>query len=277
MRRLRAGLPHVGAAGEVTRPARHAHAGGRHHLRLLRRRLLVPRRGAGHRRGHPGGPDDARQERWRQRGPLVRQGPLRLRLHQPPRPAAAPDGARVDRRRVAGRVVGGGDRDGRRRLLGDPARPRRRRDRWHLVLSLHQRGGLRRPEDGAGGVRQQQRRHLRPGLPLPHRLRPQPDLRHLRGHPGLQVRRAGRRGAADRRQPHRRAPRLRLPAQATAARGRADHRRRPAPDRPGARPARRGGRPPAGAAGLQRGLRQRDGTHDHHRGAARRGVPARAL
>ena len=37
-------------------------------------------------------------------------------------------------------------------------------------------------------LRQQQRRHLRPRLPLAHRLRPQADLRHLRRHPGLRLR-----------------------------------------------------------------------------------------
>ncbi len=72
-----------------------------------------------------------------------------------------------------------------RRVQGPPGRARRRRDRRHLVQPLHQRGGLRRPEDGAGGLRQQQHRHLRAGLPLPDGLRAQADLRHLRRHPGL--------------------------------------------------------------------------------------------
>ena len=84
------------------------------------------------------------------------------------------------------------------------------RHRRHLLQSLHQRGGLRRPEDGAGGLRQQQHRHLRAGLPLPHRLRPEADVRHLRRHPGLPLGREVRRDLADRGQPHRRAPRLRL-------------------------------------------------------------------
>ena len=53
VRRLRPGLPDVRAAGEVDRRARHADALGRHHLRLLRRRLLVPRRGPGRRATTP--------------------------------------------------------------------------------------------------------------------------------------------------------------------------------------------------------------------------------
>ena len=49
------------------------------------------------------------------------------------------------------------------------ARVRRRRDRRHHVVALHQRGDVRRPEDGARRVRQQQRRHLRARLPLADR------------------------------------------------------------------------------------------------------------
>ncbi len=70
----------------------------------------------------------------------------------------------------------------------DPAR--HRCHRRHLVLALHQRGGLRRPEDGASGFPQQQHRHLRTGVPLPHGLWPEPDVRHVGGHPGLRLRRA---------------------------------------------------------------------------------------
>ncbi len=76
LRRLRAGLPDRNADREVGRRARPARAQRRHHLRLLRRRLLVQGRDAGRAR-RPHGP---LQGRRRQRRPLVRQGPLRLRL-----------------------------------------------------------------------------------------------------------------------------------------------------------------------------------------------------
>ena len=46
------------------------------------------------------------QGRRRQRGPLVRQGPLRLRLRQPPRPGAEADDARDDHRRRGARSSG---------------------------------------------------------------------------------------------------------------------------------------------------------------------------
>ena len=88
---------------------------------------------------------------------------------------------------------------------------------------------------------------------------------------------AGRRDPADRRQPHRRPPGLRLADEEAAARGRPADRGRPAPDRPGPQPARRGGVPPARPARLQRRLRQRHGPRDRHRGPPRRGVRARAL
>ena len=124
-------------------------------------------------------------------GHSLRQGPLRLRLRHPPRP-------RARRRWSATRSPTSPGARSRwdeaiaftaRRLHGDPGRARRRLHRRHHLLALHQRGGLRRPEDGARRLRQQQRRHLRPGLPLAHRLRPQADVRHLGRHPGLQVRR----------------------------------------------------------------------------------------
>jgi formate dehydrogenase major subunit len=47
LRRLRPGLPDRALNREVGRSPRHAHALGRHHLRLLRRRLLLQGRGAG--------------------------------------------------------------------------------------------------------------------------------------------------------------------------------------------------------------------------------------
>ena len=94
--------------------ARHAHPLGRDHVRLLRRRLLFPRRGPGRRSRRQGRADDPDQE-WRcQRGPQLRQGPFRLRLRRPQGPPVVADGARHDRRRVAQGVVGRGDRQGRR-------------------------------------------------------------------------------------------------------------------------------------------------------------------
>ena len=84
LRRLRAGLPDLDPAGEVGRRARHADPHRADHLRLLRRRLLVQGRAARRRAG----PDGAGQGRRRQRGPLLRQGPVRLRLRHPPRPRA---------------------------------------------------------------------------------------------------------------------------------------------------------------------------------------------
>ena len=44
-------------------------------------------------------------------------------------------------------------------------------DRGDHLEPLHERGDLPRAEAGAGGLRQQQRRHLRPGLPFADRLR----------------------------------------------------------------------------------------------------------
>ncbi len=85
--------------------ARPAPEPGAHHLWLLRGRVLVL--GGGPRRA--GGAHGAGDERRCQRGPLLREGPLRLGLRHPPRSGSAPDGARAHRRRVAHRRLGRGD------------------------------------------------------------------------------------------------------------------------------------------------------------------------
>ena len=72
------------------------------------------------------------------------------------------------------------------RLKDDPGSPRDRSIGGISVLALHQRRGLRRAEDGEGRLRQQQRRHLRPRLPLADRFRAETDLRHLSRYSGLQ-------------------------------------------------------------------------------------------
>ena len=82
-----------------------------------------------------------------------------------------------------------------------------------------------------GGLRQQQRRHLRSRLPLAHRLRPRPDARHIGRHADLQVGREGRRDHGHRRQPDRRTSGIRVAHEAATAPGRQAHRCRPAPHR----------------------------------------------
>ena len=187
MRCVRAGLPDGDARGEVGHRPRHAHPHGDDYLRLLRRRLLLQGR-APRRRARAHGP---RQGRRCQRGPLLRQGPLRLRLRHAHRSRAHPARAQLHRRALARGQLGGGDRLHCRAHPRHPVPPRRGQRRWHHVLALHQRGSLRRPEDDPRGLRHEQRRHLCPRLPLADRLWPQADLRHLGGHAGLQVRRGG--------------------------------------------------------------------------------------
>ena len=76
LRRLRAGLPDGDAQREDGHRDRPARAFGRHHLRLLRRRLLVQGRDA--RRGSRA--HGALQGRQGESRPFLRQGPLRLWL-----------------------------------------------------------------------------------------------------------------------------------------------------------------------------------------------------
>ena len=87
----------------------------------------------------------------------------------------------------------------------------------HLV-ALHQRRNLHGPEAGARRIRQQQRRHLRAGLPFADRLRPEHDVRHFGRHAGFRFGRRSRRDHGDRRQSDRRAPGVRLAHEEAPAR-----------------------------------------------------------
>ena len=177
------------------------------------------------------------QGRQGQRGPFLRQGPVRLRLRHPQGPHPQADDPQPDRGSVARSLVGRGHRLCRERIQAHPGAVRARLGRSDLVLALHRRGSVPGPEDGARRVRQQQYRHLRARLPLADRLRPLQDFRHVGGHAGLQVGREVGRRRRDRRQPDRRASGVRVSPQEAAARRRPPHRYRPAPHRSGQDPA----------------------------------------
>ena len=178
---LRPGLPDCHADGEVGRRDRHPRAFRRHNVRLLRRRLFLQGRDARRRADSHGAVQGRQGQPW----PLLRQGPLRLWLRQPSRSHHQADGPRFDRSAVARGLVGRRVRLRRRPLRLDPEDARRRLDRRHHVEPLHERGNLPRPEADPPGLRQQQRRYLRPRLPLPHGLRPRPGLRHVGRYPRL--------------------------------------------------------------------------------------------
>ena len=190
-----------------------ARALGRHDLRLLRRRLLVPRRDEGPRsRAH-----GAEQGRPREPRPLVREGPLRVRLRDAQRPHQEADDPRDDPRAVARSLVGRsvhvhGQQD---QEHSDEVRQGLRRR--HHVVALHERGNLPRAEARARRVRQQQRRHLRARLPLADRLRPEGHARRVGRHAGVRFRDEVRRVARDRRESDRRASRVRVADEAPLA------------------------------------------------------------
>ena len=248
VRRLRPGLPDGDAQREVGDRDRHAGAFGGHHLRLLRRRLLIQGRDE-RRRGRAHGPLQGRQGQPR---PLLRQGPLRLGLRHPQGPRPQSDDPGEGHRSMARGELGRGDRPHRLRVPPHPGEVRQALGRRHHLVALHQRGDLPCPEAGSRRLRQQQRRHLRPRLPLADRLRAQDHLRHLRRHPGLRLSRARRRHRRPRRQPDRRPPGLRLADEEAAPPGREAHRHRPAPHRPRPHAACRGGLPPAASSRHQR-------------------------
>ena len=170
LRRLRAGLPDRCAAREDGARDRPAGAFGGHHLRLLRRRLLVQGRDA-RRRGHAHG---ALQGRQGQPRPFLRQGPLRLGLRHPQGPHPEADDPREDHRSLARGELGGGDRATSPRefrriqyqygrdAIGGITSSRCTNEETYLVQKLVR-----------AGLRQQQCRHLRPRLPFADRLRPE--------------------------------------------------------------------------------------------------------
>ncbi len=185
LRRLRAGLPDGDADGEVRGRARDPGPHGADDLRLLRCGLLAQGRAQG-RPGHSHGAVQGRQGQPRAR---LRQGPLRLGLREPQGPHHHAHDPRHHRPALARGVVGGSDRVRRCAPQGHPGRARQVRGRRHHLVSLHQRGGVAGDEAGPRGLRQQQRRHLCPCLPLADGLRAQADLRHVGGDPALRFRR----------------------------------------------------------------------------------------
>ena len=187
LRRLRAGLPDRIADREDRSSKWASRSIGSHDLRLLRRRLRL-QGGDARRRS---GPHGARTRTARPTRPFLRQGPLRLGLRQSPGPHPQADAAREDHRPVARGVVGT-----RRSAASPPSSSASRRqygggsiggitssrctdEETYLVQKLVR-----------AGLRQQQRRYLRPRLPFADRLRPEHDVRHLCRHAGFRFGRA---------------------------------------------------------------------------------------
>ena len=238
LRRLRAGLPDRDAAGEERQGDRQARARGGHHLRLLRRRLHLPRRDA-RRAARAHGPVEGRQGQPR---PLVRQGPLRLRLRQPQGPHPQPDDPR-DASTSRGAKSAGTRRSASpptrstrsrpstaRRALGGITSSRCTNEETFLVQKLVRAAFGTNNVDTCARVC-----HSPTGYGL------KTTFGTSAGTQDFDIGDGHRRHAGDRRQPDRRAPGVRQPHEAPPAPGRQADRDRPAPDRP--RPHRRTSRP----------------------------------
>ena len=104
LRRMRAGLPDRDPQRKAGHREGNAGAHGGDDLRLLRRRLLL-QGGTQGRRSPAHGPLQGRQG---QRGPFLRQGPVRLRLRHPQGPHPQADDPRADRGPVARSLLGRG-------------------------------------------------------------------------------------------------------------------------------------------------------------------------
>ena len=273
VRRLRSGVPDRDAHGKVGDRDRPARAFGGDDLRLLRRRLCI-QGGDARRRGRA---HDALQGRQGQSRPFLREGPLCLGLHHPPRTHPEADDPRRHRRSLARGVLGRGDRAHRLRIQAHPGEIRPPLHRRHHVVTLHQRGNVPGAEADPRRLRQQQCRYLRAGLPLADRLRAEHDVRNLGRHPGLRFRRADRRRGPDRRQSDRRPSRVRLAHEEAPAPGREADRDRSAPHRSRAYAPCGGGVSSAAAARHQRGGAHRARPRGRDRGSRRRDLRARAL
>ena len=145
-------------------------------------------------------------------------------------------------------TLGSGDRPRGERVQAHPGEVRPRLDRRHHLVALHERRDVPRAEAGAGRVRQQQRRHLRPRLPFADRLRPEEHHRRIRGHAELRLGHEGRRDHRRRREPDRRSPGVRVAHEAAPAAGREADRHRSARDRARQDAAHQGRPAPAAAA-----------------------------
>ena len=183
VRRLRASVSDRDVDGKIGGRTRTAGSQRRHDLRILRRRMLVPRRDE----GRPRRADGAEPQRAGQSRPLVRQRPLRVGLHDASRSRYASDDSQIDRRAVARGFVARSDRIRRVGVQAHPGKARARRGRRDYVLAMHQRGNFSRAETGARRVRQQQRRYLRARLSFADRLRAQDRVRHLGDDAGFRI------------------------------------------------------------------------------------------
>ena len=242
--------------------------GPMHDLDLWVLRGRLPRGGVGLRR--PDRPRGRCAGRRREpRSPLP-QGALRPRMAGVPRPGhrAAPPRSLG---RAATCLLGGGDRLARRAPRVPARRARSGRVRRLGLVAVDQRGVLPAPEAGPVGRRHEQRRLLRPCLPLLHRDRAAGRHRDRRRQRLLRRHRAGTRHRRGRRQPHRGAPGCRREDPPGGPRGHPTRRDRPAADR--ARPG-GGGAPPAGPR-RERPPPERPGPHAAGPRSGRPGLPGR--
>ena len=277
VRRLRAGLPDLRAAGALDRRARHADPLGRDHLRLLRRRLLVPRRGEGRGRRRRGRADDARRRTAaptrataasRAASPTATPPTRTARCRPMVRDSIDDEWRKVSWDEAIARIA-----DGFRSIqaehgvgaIGGISSSRCTNEEVYVVQKMVRAAFDNNNIDTCARVC-----HSPTGYGLSQTFGTSAGTQDFASVD------AGRRHPADRCQPDRRPPGVRLADEEAPAGRRPADRRRPAADRPGPQPPRGGDPPPAPAAGLQRRLHQRDGERDRHRGAARRGVPARS-
>ena len=187
LRRLCPGLPDRRAHREVRHQPRHAHPLGGHHLCLLRSRLLLPRPRSRAPATTPGRPDAPAESRWRQRGHSCVKGRFAYGYARTPTANSIPWSATRSttsgrsspgrRRSTASRPVSG--QASRRSTASAPsaASPRRGAP---TRRSMSSRRWCVLPSATTTSIPV-------PGSATPHRLWPQPDLRHERRHTELRL------------------------------------------------------------------------------------------
>ena len=270
---LRPGVPDGDAPGEDGDRSRRSHPQGQDHLRLLRSRVLLRCRTARRRtRAHGSG-----QDRRGERRTLLRQRSIRLGVRRSHGPCDGADDPRFHRGRLEGGDLGGGDRLHRGASVVYPAAVRNRCDRWNHIFTLHERRGVRRPEDGPRSLRYQQCGYLCARVPLAHGVRPEANVRNKCRNSGLHV--GSRRGRhhGHRSESHRRTPGIRLENEKTPASGCGTDRRGSTLDRAGPLGARGSCPPSAVVARDQCGGRQRDQSRCGDRRSGRSSVCRTAM
>ena len=181
LRPMRRSVPDWRPRGKISHCHGRCRPRGHDDVRLLRRRVFVQSRNARLTRR-----EDGSQPRWAcQPRACVCKRPVCLRLRHTSRSNRHSDDSEAHHRRMEQGLVGRGHSVRRLRVAANSVPVRQGRNRRNHVVALHERRNVPRAKDGAGRVRDQQCRHVRPCVSFPDGLWPQAYDRRIRRYAGI--------------------------------------------------------------------------------------------